>query len=165
MRFTTVPFSISSTLLTVLGTILGFVISFRTSSALDSYKEGRRLWSNVIFASRIWARTVWIACPDSLCEKPPTDPEARERDAVMGVIEKKNMINVCEAFSIALKHYLRGEDGYYYEDLWPLIKYLPGYSLPTSIPDPLDEHIGPSRFSVEQERLVALHLLPTRTPH
>lgn len=102
--FTDVPFSIPSTLLTVLGTMIAFVISYRTSSAYDRYWEGRRLWSTVVFASRIWARTVWIACPDSLSEKPIADPEDRERDAVMAVVEKKTMVNLVQAFNIALKH-------------------------------------------------------------
>lgn len=30
------------------------------------------------------------------------------------VIEKKTVINLVEAFSVAIKHYLRGEDGIYY---------------------------------------------------
>lgn len=35
-----------------------------------------------------------------------------------------------------MKHYLRGEEGTYYEDLWPLVKYLPAYALPTGLPSP-----------------------------
>lgn len=34
---------------------------------------------------------------------------------------------------MAVKHYLRGEEGPYYADLYPLIKFLPSYNLPTSI--------------------------------
>lgn len=33
-------------------------------------------------------------------------------------------------YSVALKHYLRGEEGCYYEDLYPLVKFLPQYALP-----------------------------------
>lgn len=30
------------------------------------------------------------------------------------LVEKKSVINLIEAFSVAIKHYLRGEDGIYY---------------------------------------------------
>ena len=66
---------ISSQLLTVLGTVLGLVISFRTSSAyeryvrlqkywcnisnLDSrYQDGRKMWTNITTASRNLAQQV-----------------------------------------------------------------------------------------------------------
>lgn len=38
------------------------------------------------------------------------------------MIEKRSMINIALAFAISLKHYLRGEEGVYYEDLWFLVK-------------------------------------------
>lgn len=37
------------------------------------------------------------------------------------------MINVVQAFSVSMKHFLRGEPGIYYEDLYPLVCYLPRY--------------------------------------
>lgn len=43
-----------------------------------------------------------------------------------------------------MKHYLRGEVGTYYEDLWPLVKFLPAYSLPPGLPSLLPE--------IEEER-------------
>ncbi|CAE6463627.1 unnamed protein product [Rhizoctonia solani] len=39
------------------------------------------------------------------------------------------MINVIQAFSVAVKHYLRGEPGIYYQDLYPLIAFLPQYAM------------------------------------
>jgi putative membrane protein len=33
-----------------------------------------------------------------------------------------------------MQHYLRGEDGIYYEDLYHLVKFLPAYAMPASIP-------------------------------
>jgi len=52
--------------------------------------------------------------------------------------------------SVAVKHYLRGEDGIEYNDLWPLVKFLPPYALPTAIStagdaaSPIDDLISPS---------------------
>lgn len=36
--------------------------------------------------------------------------------------------------SVAVKHYLRGEEGIYYEDLYHLLKHLPAYALPAGLP-------------------------------
>ncbi|KAG9093797.1 hypothetical protein FS749_013722, partial [Ceratobasidium sp. UAMH 11750] len=123
--------SIQPTLLTVLGTVLGFVISYRTSSSFERYNEGRRLWSTIILASRTFSRTVWFHIPDTpVTAKPEETTEARARN----LIEKRTAINLVEAFSVAVKHYLRGEEGIYYEDLYHLVKFLPAYSLPAGMP-------------------------------
>ncbi|QRV93339.1 bestrophin protein [Ceratobasidium sp. AG-Ba] len=123
--------SFAPTLLTVLGTVLGFVISYRTSSSFERYNEGRRLWSTIILASRTFSRTVWFHVPDTpITAKPEDAAEARARN----IIEKRTAINLVEAFSVAVKHYLRGEEGIYYEDLYHLVKFLPAYSLPAGMP-------------------------------
>ncbi|QRW20725.1 bestrophin protein [Rhizoctonia solani] len=121
---------ISSTLLTVFGTILGFVISYRTSSSFERYNEGRRLWSTIVLASRTFS--LWFHVPDTpSTATPETAVEARARN----IIEKRTAINLIEAFSVAVKHYLRGEEGIYYEDLYHLVKFLPAYSLPAGMPN------------------------------
>ncbi|KAF5391117.1 hypothetical protein D9757_003062 [Collybiopsis confluens] len=120
----------ASTLLTVVGTVLGFVISYRTTSAFERYTEGRRLWSQIVLASRTFARTVWFHIPDP----PATATETAEQLKAKAMIEKKTAINLVEAFS----HYLRGEDGIYYRDLYYLVKFLPAYTLPTGIPSNAD---------------------------
>ena len=38
------------------------------------------------------------------------------------------MLNLLEAFAVALKHYLRGETGIHYEDLYHLVLFLPKVS-------------------------------------
>ncbi|KDN46881.1 hypothetical protein RSAG8_03958, partial [Rhizoctonia solani AG-8 WAC10335] len=123
---------IQPTLLTVFGTILGFVISYRTSSSFERYNEGRRLWSTIVLASRTFSRTVWFHIPDTpSTATPETAAESRARN----LIEKRTAINLVEAFSVAVKHYLRGEEGIYYEDLYHLVKFLPAYSLPAGMPN------------------------------
>ncbi|CAE6413463.1 unnamed protein product [Rhizoctonia solani] len=130
--------SIQPTLLTAFGTILGFVISYRTSSAFERYNEGRRLWSTIILASRTFSRTVWFHVPDESTAAVPTPAPADEPKPdskiprARTLIEKRTTINLVAAFSIAVKHYLRGEDGIDYEDLYKLVKFLPAYALPDS---------------------------------
>lgn len=61
---------------------------------------------------------------------------------------------------MSVKHYLRGEEGTYYEDLWPLVKFLPAYALPPGLPSLLpdiEEEIDsdPVTFSLQQPILSA----------
>lgn len=62
---------------------------------------------------------------------PPTSTSA-ETARLKAVIEKRTMLNLIQAFAVSMKHLLRGEPGIYYEDLYPLINFLPRYaSLPS----------------------------------
>ena len=79
----------------------------------------------------MFSRSIWLHVPDQ-----PHNHKG-DHEAAKNLIEKRTIINLLLAFSRALKHYLRGEDGIYYEDLYPLIAYLPRYMLPSGIPRPL----------------------------
>jgi putative membrane protein len=101
--------AISNQMLTVLGTVLGLVISFRTSSAYERYQDGRKMWSNVMVASRNIAMMVsllhvrageavvptyilqiWIHVPFNR-----EDKVTKEKKPVLEcVIEKKSIINL-----------------------------------------------------------------------
>ncbi|KAF8707848.1 hypothetical protein RHS03_03423, partial [Rhizoctonia solani] len=87
--------SIETTLLNVFGTILGFVISFRTSSAFERYNEGKKLLSSIAYSSRIFARIVWFHTPSA------------ENSGVNGLEEKHNAISLIQKFSVAIKQHLR----------------------------------------------------------
>lgn len=124
---TDVNLAISNQLLTVLGTVLGLVISFRTTSAYDRYWEGRKLWSTIALSSRNLANIIWIHVAT---DRPSKTADPKPKDAKLKVIiEKSSMINLIQAFSVSVKHYLRGEPGIYYQDLYPLIAFLPQYAI------------------------------------
>ncbi|KAF9017082.1 UPF0187-domain-containing protein [Hymenopellis radicata] len=131
------------TLLTVIGTVLGFVISYRTTSSFERYNEGRRLWSQIILASRTFARTTWFHVQGTRHISLSPYPAATEQESAQVLkarymIEKKTVINLLEAYAVAIKHYLRGEDGIYYQDLYYLVKFLPAYALPAGVPSQPD---------------------------
>ncbi|KAG9094866.1 hypothetical protein FRC06_010405 [Ceratobasidium sp. 370] len=133
--------SIQPALLTVYGIVVGFVISYRTSSSFERYNEGRKFWSTIILATRTFSRTVWFHVPDSpksdSAEKPDPgkeDPKQVDQARARILVEKCTVINLLEAFSVATKHYLRREDGTDYVDLYHLVKFLPVYALPLGIP-------------------------------
>jgi len=122
--------AIGSSLLTVLGTVLGLVISFRTSSAYERFQDGRKLWTSIATCSRTLGQLLWVHV--GVDRVKPNDPIANEPDKVRAerikaVIEKRSMINLVQAFGVSVKHYLRDENGIYYEDLYPLISFLPRY--------------------------------------
>ncbi|KAG8744420.1 hypothetical protein FRC10_010198 [Ceratobasidium sp. 414] len=128
-KYTSTNLAFNPQLLTVLGTVLGLVISFRTTSAYDRYWEGRKLWSVISLSiqSRNLANLIWIHVPTDRSAKSPTP---LPKDAKLKVvIEKKSMIHLIQAFSVSVKHYLRGEPGIYYQDLYPLIAFLPQYAI------------------------------------
>jgi putative membrane protein len=61
--------------------------------------------------------------------------EQQQHREAMTLIEKKTVINLLEAYAVAVKHYLRGEDGIKYEDLYPLVPFLYShYPFPAIIP-------------------------------
>ncbi|KAI0360743.1 UPF0187-domain-containing protein [Trametes cingulata] len=129
--------AIQPTLLTVIGTVLGFVISYRTTASFERYNEGRRLWSQIILGSRTLARTIWFHVPETM-PAAKDDPSTLEQRKARVLIEKKTVINLIEAFGVAVKHYLRGEEGVYYVDLYHLVKFLPSYALPAGLPSAVD---------------------------
>ncbi|KAF9233565.1 Bestrophin, RFP-TM, chloride channel-domain-containing protein [Melanogaster broomeanus] len=149
--------AIQPTLLTVGGTVLGFVISFRTTTSYDRYNEGRRLWAQIVGGTRSFARVVWFHVPENatgvetLCED-----EAK----VQTLIEKKTVINLLEGYAVAITHYLRGEDGASSEDVLPFIRYLPPYDLPPSIPPHLDADVCGASLTL----VTCVTAVPRRTP-
>ncbi|KAM0749178.1 UPF0187-domain-containing protein, partial [Meredithblackwellia eburnea MCA 4105] len=127
---------VNSVLLSILGTMLSFAISLRVGSANDRFNEGRRAWSSITLNSRNLAFLIWLHAPETtLTAAQLSQPRsADELDRKLKcLIEKRTMINLIEAFSVATKHYLRNEPGVYYEDLYHLVLALPKYSFPSSV--------------------------------
>ncbi|EIW72158.1 hypothetical protein TREMEDRAFT_24583 [Tremella mesenterica DSM 1558] len=144
-NYTTANLGVPSTLLTALGVVLGLTLNYRTSSAYERYTEGRRMWSQITLASRTWARIVWIHCPDTSTPTPSTDPDVRAKDQVRSEIEKATIVQMALAFAVSVKHYLRGEEGIYYEDLYDLVNFIPSLHLPSGLPSSQDANINIGR--------------------
>jgi hypothetical protein len=51
---------------------------------------------------------------DNGVDHPPQKGQSEDEAKARSLIEKKSAINLLEAFAVAIKHYLRGEDGIYY---------------------------------------------------
>ncbi|KAI6118119.1 hypothetical protein F5141DRAFT_1061779 [Pisolithus sp. B1] len=80
----------------VLCSVSSFHIPRRPS--FERYHEGRTLWSQIVFASRTFARAVWFHVPDDAMPNVPdlTNEERKSRT----LIEKKTVINLLEAYAV-----------------------------------------------------------------
>ncbi|PPR03645.1 hypothetical protein CVT24_007759 [Panaeolus cyanescens] len=119
-----ISLGVSNQLLTVLGVILGLVITFRTTSAYEKYQDGRQMWTDIMMAGKHLAQLIWIHVP---VERSTSTPE-ENWTKVQVMTEKKTMINLILAYAVSVKHFLRGEPGIHYDDLYPYVAFLPRYA-------------------------------------
>jgi ion channel-forming bestrophin family protein len=99
---------------------------------------GRKLWSSIALASRQLAQVIWIHVPVDRKRTPETKLSETELH-VCAMLEKRTMIGLIQAYSVAMKHFLRGETGIFYEDLFPLVAFLPRY-----VASPSQSYVHPS---------------------
>ncbi|TBU26521.1 Bestrophin, RFP-TM, chloride channel-domain-containing protein [Dichomitus squalens] len=125
---TRVHLGIPNVMLTLLGVVIGFVISYRASSGYDRYWQGRSSWSDIARTTRTLTRLIWIHIPLKIVPAATgADGKSDEVDASVArhvMAEKRVALDLVEGFVVAVKHHLRGEMGIYYEDLYPLVKPL-----------------------------------------
>ncbi|EDR01137.1 uncharacterized protein LACBIDRAFT_312458 [Laccaria bicolor S238N-H82] len=120
---------IPNVMLTVLGVVIGFVISYRAMSGYERYWLGRTYWSDVIRNARTLGRLIWFHVPPRLTPKTPEETQSgeckrsiQEMNKVMA--EKRMALDLIDGYAVSLKHHIRGELGIYYEDLYHLIRPL-----------------------------------------
>ncbi|KIJ48318.1 hypothetical protein M422DRAFT_247643 [Sphaerobolus stellatus SS14] len=97
--------SVSNSLLTVLGIVLGLVVGFRTSSAYERYQEGRKLWADIAVASGNLGQLIWSHVPDGVAVL--GSEETCEKDPAQN--EKKEVLRLIQAFSISVKQFICAE--------------------------------------------------------
>ncbi|ORY89732.1 Bestrophin, RFP-TM, chloride channel-domain-containing protein [Leucosporidium creatinivorum] len=134
--------AVPGVMLTVLGLVVGFGISWRASQGYANFQEGRQQWAQVVRISRTLARLCWKHVPEgasSVCNE-----QEKERELIRE--EKKKFIGLIEAFAVATKHALRGEEkGVFYDDLYHLVSWLPRFH--SRSPTPSAIHIPTSYTS------------------
>ncbi|KAJ9120173.1 hypothetical protein QFC22_003072 [Naganishia vaughanmartiniae] len=102
------------------------------------------------------ARLIWVHCSDTMIAELPEggweSKQAEEEDRRKAIREKRRAIELCLAFAVAAKHYMVASSPFrFYEDLYPLVKFLPSYNLPSGIPPP-DQAYNDQNQSVEHLR-------------
>ncbi|KAJ1832834.1 hypothetical protein LPJ63_003224 [Coemansia sp. RSA 2711] len=89
-------------IMTPVAVVLSLLLVFRTNSAYDRYWEGRKIWQDLKVNARNLIRNTWCG--------------VQEKSIEDSVQKRQGMKNIA-AFMIAIKHYIRGEDGLDYADL------------------------------------------------
>jgi len=112
--------AVSNILLTVTGFVVGLGLSFRSSTAYERYAEGRRYWTQLIFASQALGRVFWIHAKERT-----DDPQQKKKD----MLAKMTAMNLLVAFAVSLKHKLRFEPYTEYDDLAGLVGRLDTFAL------------------------------------
>ncbi|PPR04269.1 hypothetical protein CVT26_004059 [Gymnopilus dilepis] len=117
---------IPSVMLTVLGVVIGFVISYRASSGYDRYWMGRSYWGDVIRNTRTLGRLIWFHVPPRVSPKTAEEIQSgtlqRSEEEMNKVMAEKRMaLDLLEGFSPTALHFL-GELGIYYQDLYHLVR-------------------------------------------
>ena len=92
---------------TLIGLPLAIFLGFRNNAAYDRYWEGRKLWGEVVYCSRNFARQ----CQSLIGSAPASDASA-------GAVRTR-MIHRAIAYAHSLRHHLRGSDGI--ADVEPLL--------------------------------------------
>ncbi|CAG8644542.1 18286_t:CDS:2 [Dentiscutata erythropus] len=149
---------IPQTFIPVLGFVVGLLLTYRTNTAYDRYWEGRRAWSSMVVAIRNLTRYIWVGVKRKKSEKEKkayeedkkmkylkkkkevkTEQKTKSRDEEIMIdeeekeilIEKESVIRLLIGFAIAVKHYLREEEGNECKDIKPYISdiksALPGF--------------------------------------
>lgn len=127
-------------MLTVLGFVVAFGLSFRCSTAYERYNDGRKYWAQLTLTSRNIGRLIWI------------NIEERPDNAKRDLLAKLSAINLINAFAIALKHRLRFEPAVDYPDLNYLVNHLDGATARSADQSKL-RHRKPSALKDIGERL------------
>lgn len=119
---------VDTVLLVVLGFVVAFAVSFRSSTAYERYMEGRRYWATLTTTSRNLGRLVWF----NMLEREDEEDSQRTMKDLMG---KLTAINLIVAFSVALKYRLRFEPAVDYPDLQHLIAPIGNTTMASKVVD------------------------------
>ncbi|KAF9055709.1 Bestrophin, RFP-TM, chloride channel-domain-containing protein [Panaeolus papilionaceus] len=142
-----VNLEIPTVMLTVLGVVIGFVISYRAISGYERYWLGRGCWSDVMRNCRSLGRLVWFHVPLRTTPKTPEEIQSGESQRSVEELnkimtEKRMALDLIEGFAVSLKHHIRGELGIYYEDLYHLVR-------------PMHDHIHDADHTRNEEVVVS----------
>jgi len=114
-----------TSLLTYLGLVLSLLLVFRNNSAYDRYWEGRKSWASILNQARNLSRHLWVCIE--------IDENDKNKDQKLNL--KKGVMRLVIALVISIRHSLRGEYGWDYDDLAELVKHVPRFnSLITTAP-------------------------------
>jgi hypothetical protein len=105
-----------TTLLTMLGFLIGMGLNMRNQAALARYDEGRKTWAALSLSIQSLTRLMWVGI------------KLRPDHAKEDLLAKLTALNMVNGFCRALMHKLRFEPYADYDDLSGYIAYLPSWA-------------------------------------
>ncbi|TWT78957.1 Bestrophin, RFP-TM, chloride channel [Planctomycetes bacterium CA13] len=124
LRYHLEAFDFPIAILSVLGTVIGLLLAFRTNSSYDRWWEARTLWGAIVNDSRTWVRQL------SAFSKSGDDPNAYQAKLQRMALRQS-------AWCYALSRDLRGQDPIAgLHDLIDLVE-IDGYRLSHNVPNDL----------------------------
>ncbi|ORY23334.1 hypothetical protein BCR33DRAFT_796544 [Rhizoclosmatium globosum] len=100
------PINLDDRMVSMMGSAIAMLLSFRTNRSFERYNQGSQLWTNLATQIRHSSRFIWTNINT-------TTEDAQE--------EKKRIMKLLLATAVATKHALRGVDPYLFQDLNQLL--------------------------------------------
>ncbi|KAJ3292465.1 hypothetical protein HDU79_001420 [Rhizoclosmatium sp. JEL0117] len=100
------PINLDDRMVSMMGSAIAMLLSFRTNRSFERYNQGSQLWTNLATQIRHSSRFIWTNINTAT-------EEAQE--------EKKRIMKLLLATAVATKHALRGVDPYLFQDLNQLL--------------------------------------------
>ncbi|TFK72512.1 UPF0187-domain-containing protein [Pluteus cervinus] len=109
----------------LLSVVVGLILVFRNSTSYDRYWEGRKAFATMVSNARNLSRLIWVnVAPPPTTEQPPgtkgKTPTSNHSHAEIRR-RKAEAVRLTMAYVVAVKHYLREEDGLGWDDFDGLI--------------------------------------------
>ena len=99
-----VSFAVSGELITVIGVVIGYVISYRLTSGYERYSGGRDAWSVMMRTIRSLSRLIWIHIPLRLTFDANRSRETAIEEAKQVMKEKRLALDLIEGYAFALTY-------------------------------------------------------------
>jgi len=116
---------IANSIVPLLSVVVGLILVFRNGTSYDRYWEGRKAFAVMISNSRNLSRQFWInvAPPPTTDQLPHVNGKSPKSKITHADIRRRKVeaVRLTLAFAMAIKHYLREEDGLCWDDFDGLI--------------------------------------------
>lgn len=98
-----VTFALSGELISVIGMVMGYVISYRLSSGYERYSTARDAWTTMMRTIRSMSRLVWIHIPLRLTFDSKRSRDTAIAEARQVMKEKRMALDLMEGYDFCIQ--------------------------------------------------------------
>lgn len=111
---------LTNSVVPLLSVVVGLILVFRNGSSYDRFWEGRKCFASITSNVRNLSRMIWVHVSLPPTEDHPAHVLGKTPASALTTAQLKHQkieaLQFCVAFTFAVKHYLRNEDGPDYDD-------------------------------------------------